>query len=218
MKDFNYCVGCPLLNGTIDELPECNSCVGKIVLAESLSAKAMPTAYADVDKLLPTKEQFASTLNARKFRHMQRHIYTKKHIKRAPKILAITTANFHHISSSASSDDIYAASKKCNNAYKKVAYSYKSTISLAFPKIPTGAPLGSNLNVLCHTISEWAKNKDTTVDMKNACIHAVNILQIVIAHDGLLVGLYRNDNVLHIKVGFYDKTSMAEFNRKVKVA
>lgn len=173
-----------------------------------------------IDELLPDENQSYTTLqNNKKARRMQRRIDTKKYAKKAPNSLAIVNAKLDRLQASATKPtDFTAANKKCFNASKKAVYSYQTSITLAFPKIPKETSFGRYMDTLCFTISGWKAAKDVSLEMKIACKNACDILKEAIAANGQLVGLHRKDNVLQVKIGFRDKTSKLDFIRKTAAA
>lgn len=210
MQNVNCCEGCFYAGVTNGYKPECK-CARAAKYKET--EESVPTEL--IDELLPDTEQHDTYQDDKKTRRMQRRIAAKKYAKKAPKTLAVVTAKYNRIPTTALLDSFDAAGKKVFHAEKNVAYSYRAPIiRLEFPEIPKKSSFGQSIYTLINRLSVWKNDDDSSTEMKIACENAIKYLNTVSSYDSQMVGLHREDNVLYLTVGFREKISLLDFLQK----
>lgn len=189
MMTVNTCTHCLFYTGEIDSYtPECNCPLTKV----------NQTSDAEIQQI---DFSLAQDHLAQKAKRMNRRRADKKHAKKAVKSLAITNAKLNRLPTSAAADDFVVANKKCYNTSKEAKYSYITNIQIPSSTL-LSMHLVCNIDYLIHHL--WVGSEKEYMD-------ALNRLETAKQYGGNVVGLHREENVLHLTIGFLSKTALSEF-------
>ncbi len=207
MMKFN-CTGCFFAGVTGGYRPECNNCKRKEEIIELEQEAKGLSVYDDIDisfpEDFPIKNRFAAN---RRRRHKSKA--AKKNLKTLP----IVCAKSNRISSKAFDEEVSAINKKLSNAYDSAKFRHRITLSFVFPEIPKRT-YGRHVKHIVSTFYGWMKYAKSK-DMVLACEKAIQQLEKVASYDGEVIGLHREENTLHVTVGFRDKVSLSNFKGRL---
>lgn len=217
MQNANCCEGCFYAGVVNGYKPDCN-CM------EAAETKARDNKSANTDMvedywdkwnqyIFDEESDFTDTKDRSKA--VRRRINKAKANKKAVRVLPIVNSKVAHVSTNDDDTEFEIRNKKYNNISKTAKRRYRMTITIPFPLIHKRYYRVS-LSELITLFNNWkdAAAFDGNNTMVLACKNAISTLETAKNCGGELSALHRERNVLHAKVGFWDKTSMLDFKSK----
>lgn len=209
---INCCKGCFYVGTANGFKPECNC--HKVAEAETRANDMVDfwDQYFEDD----TVSDFTDTKDRSKA--VRRRINKAKANKKAVEILPIVEFKFNKVPCKPSAEITgNIARKKCASVKRSAKRRYQAEIVIPFPKIHGKKHYGRRLKHLTTLFTDWQHTATfcNNNEMALACENAITTLETAIACGGELVSLHREGNDMYVGVGFWDKVSMLNFNRKI---
>ncbi len=224
MTKFN-CTGCFFAGVKDGYRPECNCKRKEEIIELEQEAKGL-SVYDDIDISFPEEEDNFSIKDRSAANHRRRH--KSKVAKKNLKTLSIVCAKSNRLSDKAFDEEVSAINKKLSSAYNSAKFRHQTTLSLVFPEIPKRT-YGRHVQHIISTFRSWIayteeeclrasvddSRKKRLKDLANTCEKAIQQLEKVASYDGEVLGLHREENTLHVTVGFRDKVSLSNFKGRL---
>ncbi len=212
MTKFN-CTGCFFAGVKDGYRPECNCKRKEEIIELEQEAKGL-SVYDDIDISFPEEDDNFSIKDRSAANHRRRH--KSKVAKKNLKTLSIVCAKSNRLSDKVFDEEVSAINKKLSSAYNSAKFRHQTTLSLVFPEIPERT-YGRHVSHIVSTFKSWiayAKKKNLK-DLADTCEEAIQQLEKVASYDGEVLGLHREENTLHVTVGFRDKVSLSNFKGRL---
>lgn len=219
MQNVSCCEGCFYAGVPNGYRPECSCETREIIEAES-QIKEQDLCYNYTEETLSSFSSVSQTGKDRATA-IQRRANRAKAVKRTAKNLPIVESKLNKLPSNASGKDFSIADKKVANVAGIAKPRYQAALILPFPEIPKSRYGKCSIFRLIDRLKSWERDAESPDPEKRndklalACKKAIKMLNTATLYDGELCSLHREGNDLHIKLGFLNKTSLSNFERKL---
>lgn len=209
MTKFN-CTGCFFAGVKDGYRPECNCKRKEEIIELEQEAKEL-TVSDDIDISFPEEDDDLAISFPTKDRSVANYRRRNKRrvAKNNLKILPIVCAKSNRLSAKAFDDEVSAINKKLSSAYGNAKFRHQTTLSLVFPEIPKRT-YGRHVHHIVSTFYSWMQYAETQA-LVDACKKAIEQLERAENYGGEVIALHREDDTLHVTVGFRDKVSLSNF-------
>lgn len=216
MQNVSCCEGCFYAGVPNGYRPECSCEVKEIIETKSQIEDEEQDLYFDY-----TEKTLSSLFDKDRETPLYRRANKAKSVNRAVKALSIVESKYARLPQKPTDQEVSAATRKISNVAKIAKPRYQMSLLLSFPKIPETHYDSRSIFRLIARLESWKRNAESPdSERKNdelalACKKAIKMLNTATLYDGVLCSLHREENDLHIKIGFLDKASLSNFERKL---